>query len=263
MKRLVLLFCCLAPLPGETGFLDRELSLAGEMFRYQVYVPRNFSPQQKWPVILFLHGGGESGKDGLKQSAVGLPQAVRLHPERFPAVIVLPQSSRERPWSHELEQAQALAALDKSIAEFNGDPDRVYLTGLSKGGHGAWRLAYREPSRFAALVPICGAIVPRRLLEQPGIKESDIPNAAQIAAKLGPELRIWVFHGAADSTVPVENSREMVKALRALGSQVRYTEYEGVGHNSWDRAYNDPELPAWLFAQKRKPADRPAGQTRQ
>jgi predicted peptidase len=231
----------------ETGFLNRNAGIP-----YSVYVPANYIPQSKWPAILFLHGSGESGSDGIKQTAIGLPQAIRLHPERFPAIVVMPQSVLDRPWIDPNWQGLALGALDAAIAEFSVDPDRVYLTGLSKGGAGAWYLATRAPGRFAALAPVCGRIEPSTTSTA---SWAGVPTLSfeQAAAKLGDRLPIWVHHGDADPTVPVEQSRKMVAALKAIGNPVRYSEYPGVHHNSWDRAYQDPALPQWLFTQRRQP----------
>lgn len=251
---LPLLFTAIS-FAAETGFLDREVSVNGQLFRYQVYVPRDYRADRAWPVILFLHGAGESGDNGLTQTLIGLPAAIRKNPERFPAIAVLPQSSPKRWWTDTIEQDQALAALDKSMREFHADPDRVYLTGLSKGGFGTWHLAGREPGRFAAIAPICGGVaLPKPLLERFGLKESEFPTNEEMARKIGAKMPVWVFHGADDKTVPAELSREMTSALKALGSGVKYTEYEGVGHNSWDKAYGDPEFATWLLAQRKMAA---------
>jgi poly(3-hydroxybutyrate) depolymerase len=126
----------------------------------------------------------------------------------------------------------ALAALEGLRKEFNLDPKRLYLTGLSMGGYGTWDVLARHPTLFAAAVPVCG-----------GADESTAP-----AIK---DLPIWCFHGGADKTVPPERSRNMIAALKAAGGNPKYTEYEGVGHNSWDKAYAEPDLPKWLFAQHR------------
>ncbi|HEU0124198.1 MAG TPA: prolyl oligopeptidase family serine peptidase [Bryobacteraceae bacterium] len=241
-----------AALFGETGFLDRAVEVNGQTHFYQVYVPRDYAPTRVWPVILFLHGAGESGANGLTQTQVGLPGAIRKNPERFPAIVVMPQSSPTRQWMDPAEQAVALAALEASRKEFRTDAGRIYLTGLSKGGYGTWHLAAREPNRFAAIAPICGGVVfSKRLLERLGKTEADFPTNADVAQKLGRTLPIWAFHGGADPTVPPEASRSIIEALKAIGSNARYTEYEGVGHNSWDRAYGDPAFAEWLFAQKR------------
>ena len=126
----------------------------------------------------------------------------------------------------------ALAAFDGVRKEFNVDPKRLYITGLSMGGYGTWDAIARHPTLFAAAVPVCG-----------GGDESTAP--------LIKDLPIWCFHGGADKTVPPERSRNMIEALKQAGGHPRYTEYPGVGHNSWDKAYAEPELPTWLFAQKR------------
>jgi predicted peptidase len=232
----------------ETGFID-AIAHAGDMaMPYVVYVPRNYTPDQKWPVILFLHGAGERGDDGLKQTAVGIGGAIRLHPERFPCIVVMPQCPPNRAWGQGNRGGNnpaadtvtlALAALDAAVDKYHGDPDRLYLTGLSLGGYGTWEIGTRRPGKFAALMPICGGGRPAE-------------------AAVLKDLPIWAFHGDADMTVPIQRSRDMVEAIKAAGgTHVRLTEYPGVGHNSWDKAYNDPEAIAWLLSQKRGSAANP------
>ncbi len=152
-------------------------------------------------------------------------------------------------------EAQALAALDAASKEFNGDPDRTYLTGLSMGGYGSWDLAAKYPNRFAAAAIVCGGIrVPPQVAKALGVPELSSADPYADEAKKVAALPIWVFHGGADPTVPVTESRKMVAALKALNADVRYTEYDGVGHNAWDKAYADPELPAWMFGHTRSAA---------
>lgn len=220
--------------PVETGFLDRSITLNGTKYNYVLYVPRSYTPTKSLPVILFLHGSGERGDDGLKQSQTGIGSAIRAHPDRFPALVVMPQCSAGKNWSG--EQADfALKATDETVEKYHGDKDRLYLTGLSMGGFGSWTIASEHPDKFAAVVPICGRGDPAKM------------------ATLLKEKPIWVFHGDADQSVKVEYSREMVKALQDAGSKtIKYTEYPGVGHNSWDKAYDDKEMLDWLFMQKRK-----------
>jgi predicted peptidase len=200
--------------------------------RHQVRTPPNFTKSQRWPVILFLHGIGERGDDNVAQLRHGLPPILERDPDRYPFVVVMPQCDAERSWFSSAMETRALNALDATIDEFNGDRDRVVLTGISMGGMGAWWLA-RHRGRFAAVVPICGPI-PRGAYDE-------------LAKSIGP-TPVWAFHGDADNVIDVEESRRMVNALRAIGGEVRYTEYAGVGHNSWDRAYAEPELPAWMIA---------------
>jgi predicted peptidase len=232
-----------------TGFLDRSLTLAGERHRYQVYVPANYTPARPWPVVLFLHGAGERGADGLLQTEVGLGSAIRRHAERFPAIVVLPQARPGIAWAGPMAE-MALQALDQTQEEFATDRSRVYLTGLSMGGAGTWYIAYRHPDRFAALIAICARVRPSATTVDPVVPTADGEPFAALAGRIR-HLPIWVFHGDADKTVPVEESRGVVAALEALKVPVRYSELPGVGHNSWDAAYRSPETTEWLFAQRR------------
>lgn len=235
----------------ETGFLDRALVLDGRARDYQVFVPRGWTPERAWPVVLFLHGAGERGADGRRPTEVGIGSAIRRAIAPDSAVVVFPQADDGRRWFADMA-AFALAALDSAIVELHGDPDRIYLTGASMGGQGAWFLARAEPARFAAIATVCG-----RLFATPDVAdtvaiptvEGDDPYAAVAAAVR--DVPAWVFHSADDPVVPVEESRRIVEALRALGADPRYTEYADAGHGAWERAYADPELWRWLFAQRR------------
>jgi predicted peptidase len=238
---------------APTGFLERTVRVGEATHTYKVYVPPSFDPQAKWPVILFLHGAGERGTDGVRQTEVGLGPILRSDPARFPAVVVFPQAPPGGVWLGDLARA-ATTALDQTIAEFHGDPDRIYLAGLSMGAYGSWVMAFEHPEKYAAIISVSGGIVPpswrrARLSELPPTLQSDDPYGATAARVKG--LPAWVFHGAADPTVPVTESRQIVAALERVGSPVRYSEYEGVVHNAWDRAFAEPELPRWLFAQRR------------
>ncbi len=220
------------PPPSETGFEIARVEVHGAPYPVAIRVPRNYSDNQSWPVILFLHGKGECGDDGVFHTTVGLGRHVRAHPERFPAIVVMPQIPVGSRW----EGARldlALAALDEARRRYHTDPGRVVLTGLSLGGFGVWALGARCPERFCALVPICGG--------------GDPANARHLA-----RVPIWCFHGAADPVIPVERSRTMTAAVRAAGGSVKYTELPGVGHNSWDAAYGDPEVIRWMLAQHRR-----------
>ena len=136
---------------AESGFLNRTVSLDGIEYRYQTYVPLNYNSTEKWPVMLFLHGAGERGSDGLKQTQVGLGKAIRLNPERWQSIAVFPQVPAGESWQG-IAGDIALAALDATIAEFSVDESRLYLTGISLGGNGTWYLGYQNTERFAALV---------------------------------------------------------------------------------------------------------------
>jgi predicted peptidase len=241
-----------APEP-TSGFLDRTVRIGDASHPYKVYVPPGFDPGRTWPVILFLHGTGEAGIDGVRQTEVGLGRVLRTDPDRFPVVAVFPQVARGQVWLGDLARV-ATTALDQTIAEFRGDPDRTYLAGLSMGAYGAWVLAFEHPGRWAAIVSVAGGIVPpagrrARLAQLPPTMQAEDPYAATAARVKA--IPAWLFHGADDPTVPVTESRRLVAALREAGASPRYSEYEGVAHNSWDRAFADPELPRWLLAQRR------------
>jgi predicted peptidase len=234
---------------SATGFLDRTLTMAGEAYRYQVYVPADYSRTRTYPVILFLHGGGERGTDGLIQTEVGIGSAIRRFSSRFPAIVVMPQARLPLGWMG-ANAEMALKALDQTETEFSTDRNRVYLTGLSMGGAGTWYVAYRHPNRFAALLAICARVRPSATTVDPVVPAADGEPFATLAARIK-HLPIWVFHGDADNTVPVDESRGIVAALKTLNVPVKYSELPGIGHNSWDAAYRDPDVATWLFAQKK------------
>jgi predicted peptidase len=217
-------------------FTRREVLVQGVRTVYQIFKPPldDAAP----PVILFLHGAGESGADGLRPTTVGVGPAILREPSRFPAIVVFPQASKGYGWRG-FNLSAAFAALDDVMHAYDGDVHRVYATGISMGGYGAWAAALAQPERFAALVPVCGG-----LDFTTGVT---IPDAASRLAN----IPHWVFHGSADDIIPVTESRAMVDALRTAGANVRYTEYLGVRHNSWDRAYADEGLMPWLLGQSR------------
>jgi predicted peptidase len=255
VKSLVLALALAASCSPQSKFLERSVAAGGRTYRYRVWLPRGYTKLRRWPVILYLHGSGERGDDNVRQLAIALPPLLVRDPSRYRAIVVAPQCLLDHEWVGEMEE-QALAALDQSVKEFRGDPRRVYLTGISMGGAGAWYFA-RHRGRFAAVVPICGEVTrqpddpwPR---EPPrdvaAVLESADPFAA-LAARIG-TTPVWAFHGDKDQVIPVEQSRKMVAALQAHHGNVRYTEFGGVGHNAWDKAYDDPALPVWLFQQRR------------
>lgn len=246
--------CATAPLrPAAGDFYERDIDVDGRVHRYQVFVPAHAVAPDKAPVILFLHGSGERGDDNRRQASVGLGPYVRGRADDFPALVVFPQAPQGAEWNEVADVV--LAQLDAATREFGGDPDRTYLTGLSMGGYGTWELALREPDRFAALVPVCGGLLhPRRpSMAVSGLAQEDDPYAA-VAGRLR-DIPVWIFHGARDTSVPVEYSRRLDAAFRGAGARhARYTEFPEADHNSWDAAYATPELWEWLFAQGRADA---------
>jgi poly(3-hydroxybutyrate) depolymerase len=242
--------------PQETGFLNRRIELRGVTYRFVVYLPEDWrrDDHKLWPIILALHGRGERGSEGMWQTQIGLPQEVRDHPDRWPFVIVMPQCPLENVWTDPEMLAMAMAALDRETEEFHGDPERTYLTGLSLGGYGAWELARAYPHRWAAIAIAAGGIfwsyAPERWQEV-----STLP--AEYARALG-RTPIWLFHGADDPVVPPRESEVMFEALKAANGHVRLWIYQGLKHDCWTRAYNEPELPRWLLAHRAAPQNPPA-----
>jgi poly(3-hydroxybutyrate) depolymerase len=236
-----------APRRQDTGFLNRTLEFNGALHRYVVYLPDNWAPNQLWPVILFLHGSGERGSEGLDQTQIGLPQAIRLHPERWPFIVVMPQVPfNHHHWTDPDMMAVAMAALGDEVKEFHGDPDRLYLTGLSLGGYGVWEIAKTYPHHFAAIVPVCGGVF---WSYQPD-RWHEVNTLPEEYARAVGRTPTWIFHGADDPVVIPRQSQLMFQALKADGGDVRFWEYAGVKHNVWDRAYAEPQLPHWLLAQR-------------
>ncbi len=245
----VLLLACtaLAARPErqeDTGFLNRKVVSRGVTYRYMVYVPQDYDPKKKWPVILFLHGLGERGADGETETNIGLPAAIRNHPERWPFLVVMPQVPyNHHYWPDPDMMAMAMAALDATEREFHGDPEHTYLAGISLGGFGTWEIAKTYPNRFAAIVPVCGGI---RWDWVAGGRHQD-PNLPQQYVNAIGHTPVWMFHGADDPVVSPAQSEEMYEAFKNSGGHVRFWLYERVGHPSWDRAFAEPELPRWLL----------------
>jgi poly(3-hydroxybutyrate) depolymerase len=225
------------PQPGaddsaSPGFHLRTVKIGKLERKYSVFLPEGYDGKKAFPVVLFLHGSGERGTDGVMSAQVGLGAAIYGHPEDYPLIAVFPQA--EKTWSADSDDANwALTALNDVLKTFKGDRNKVILTGLSMGGSGTWSIAAARPGRFAAVVPICG----RGREENVNVLKS---------------LPVWAVVGDADRDETVLNARAMVEALRTAGGTARETEYRGVGHNSWDRAYNDPALIGWMLAQSRR-----------
>jgi predicted esterase len=257
-KLTVLLIVFLAsalctPAKHETGFLDRSVTIGDTTYRYQVFVPEDWTPHQKWPVILFLHGSGERGEDGLDETDVGIGTAIRSDRGHFEAIVVMPQCRKNTWWTEPPMGDLAMTALRNATREFHGDTNRTYLTGISMGGYGSWYLAQKYPNTFAALVIVCGGIHPpaATLKAHPELVNFSPPDGPKAytdaAAKIG-KVPVWIFHGADDNIVPVVESQRMADAMKAVGAEVHYTEYSGVKHVAWDKAYDEPKLYPWLYS---------------
>jgi len=212
--------------PQDTGFVQHVYTDLTESL-YSVFVPHGYDGKRQIPAILFLHGAGETGTDGIRPTKVGIGPAIRKREKTFPFLTIFPQSQRGLWQARSQDGARAIAILDDAMRNYAIDRRRIHLTGISMGGYGTWSLAAAYPERWASIVPICGG-------GNPG-------DAERIK-----HLPCWAFHGAEDEIIPVEESREMIEALRAAGGNPRYTEFAKTGHNSWDPAYAMPELYEWL-----------------
>ena len=222
-----------SPSANQTGpgFHLRSLATDHGPRKYTVYVPADYDGQKEFPAVLFLHGAGERGDDGVVPSQVGIGPAIVQRPGGLPAIVVFPQARTT--WKGGSEDSEAaLQALEDVIKNYKVDAKRIILTGLSMGGMGSWDMAALHPNRFAAVVPVCG------------------PGRPEDGARLK-DLPIRAYVGDADSDFLHLGMRRMVEAVIAAGGNPIYTEYRDVGHNSWDRAYNDPELIAWMLSQRR------------
>ena len=252
----------------ESGIIEVETDGRRTRIPYRIHRPKDLSPDDPVPLIIFLHGAGSRGDDNRKQLG-WFPETWVTEPRlggRHRAVVFAPQCPKGDRWASVRTEAEGgkrvdaglsptvpMQAVIKKIQELVGDPaiddSRVYLTGLSMGGFGSWDLASRHPEWFAAVVPVCGG--------------GDPSFASRIADSAVP---IWTVHGDADKVVPVDLTRTMVKAIRKADGRVGYTELPGVRHNSWNFAYG-PEGPMeWMLAQRRPstpektpPADDPGG----
>ena len=235
----------LSPAPkSESTFFDKShTSARGETMPYLLFVPEGYDKTKAYPLVLWLHGGGTRGNDLKLLLAHGNEHGIGFlarpdNQARYPSFILAPQCPPNRFWG-DSESAQptaqmrmVLEILDKVRQDYAVDSRRIYVMGMSLGGYGTWDIITRRPATFAAAVPICGG--------------GNTSKASLIA-----KTPIWAFHGDEDEMVNVSESQRMIAALKKAGGQPRYTEYKGVGHNSWVRAFKEPDFLSWIFAQTR------------
>jgi len=244
---LILLFFIQSPaqsLPKETSsFVPKSFtSRSGAQMPYRIFVPPDYDSRKKYPLVLWLHGGGGRGTDNLKQisggNTAGAGIWTRLQNQvKYPSIVVAPQCPENEMWTtvdhakptHHLELVLELIASTQKT--YSIDARRLYVAGQSMGGLGAWGIISEHPKMFAAAIPVCG-----------GGNEQQASKIAHVA--------IWAFHGEKDEAISVERSRRMIAAIRKAGGTPRYSEYRDVGHNSWERAFNEPDLLEWVFAQR-------------
>ncbi|MBS0264556.1 MAG: hypothetical protein JSS02_21660 [Planctomycetes bacterium] len=227
--------------PRSTGFLLKNFKDESGDHKYTVFVPQNYTPSKKWPVILFLHGAGERGTDGSLPTTYGIGPLVRERAANFPFVVVFPQCETMNgriltAWSADSPDGQrALKILEQVEKDYTIDTKREILTGWSMGGFGTWALAASFPERWSAVVPVAGGGEVAW-----GEKLKNVP--------------IWAWHGRLDRGVRPEQSRKMVEAIRAAGGNPRYTEPTSGDHNIWVQSYGDDSLYAWMLSPQSDPA---------
>jgi len=213
----------------------------GDTLPYGVLSPNKVDAGKKYPLVIFLHGAGERGRDNHKHLKFIQILFTQNALNKYPCFVVAPQCPEGEVWSTLMlgkpfnptptrPMELFLQVYDQLLKEYPIDPSRIYVTGLSMGGFGTWDLIARYPNRFAAAVPICGG--------------GDVKTVPLIK-----HIPIWAFHGALDPTVPPRLSRKMITALQEAGSSPGYTEYPGIKHSSWHQAYKEPRLMKWMFDQ--------------
>ena len=246
--------CCMTAVSCAADARDSFAALefkdpSGGKLLYRLLKPQNYDAAKKYPLVIFLHGAGERGDDNAAQLKHGMNDFLTAeNRDKYPAFILAPQCPTGEKWvdvdwsapksAMPTEPAPAmrrtLAVVAQLQTEFSVDATRIYITGLSMGGYGSWDALQRHPELFAAGAPICGGGDPAY-----ADKFKDVP--------------VWAFHGDQDTAVKVTRTRDMIAALKAAGGSPKYTEYPGVGHDSWSATYKNPEFHAWLFGQQRKP----------
>lgn len=242
--------CATAPSTQTEIRPSRESLMAGKTYQgrqgrtipYRLFVPGKYDRQQRYPLVLYLHGGGGLGSDNLKQiqGGNGFILDLFISPQtqaRYPCLVVAPQSDDEG-WVEDnsitpSDQLRLVLGLIEHLQQtYSLDRARLYIAGQSLGGFGTFAIMALRPDLFAAAVAICG-----------GGDESKVRAMARVP--------VWAFHGDQDESVSVEESRSMIAALRRAGGRPKYTEYKGEGHIVWPKVVSEPELLPWLFNQRR------------
>jgi predicted peptidase len=254
---LLFLVGWLVPRTQDLAQYEKQLFIRqDDTLQCRILTPQNFSLKKKYPLVVFLHGAGERGDDNEKQLTWGAELFLdSINRSRYPAIVIFPQCPENQSWAHIRRGTEkdslggflfdsailvtkplqlVMDFIDTLVAHGNIDRQRIYVGGLSMGGFGTFDILWRRPDLFAAAFPICGGGMPEK------------------AASMRKKIPVWVFHGDQDDIVPAAHSRRMVKALKAAGAEVRYTEYPGVGHDSWKNAFAEPQLMSWIFSKQMK-----------
>ena len=235
---------------------SKELFIKGkDTLKYRLLLPKNFSKDKMYPLVLFLHGRGEQGNDNETQLVHGSKLFLdNYNTDQFSSIVVFPQCPKEGYWAN-VKRDYSKKALEKFKYKRLGKPtksmalvlelmdeltqkpyikkDQVYAGGLSMGGMGTFEIINRRPNMFAAAFPICGGGNPKSV------------------SRYSDKVSLWVFHGGIDDVVHPYFSLTMVTALQKLGADVTLTYFENDNHNSWDSTFSEPKLLPWLFSKSK------------
>jgi predicted peptidase len=250
-----IIFCILLPLNMEAQYFQKHLFVVGkDTLPYNILIPllsdttifqSNETKPVKYPLIVFFHGSGERGKNN--ESQLTHIKALFLdknNMDDYPAFIIAPQCPPDKRWvesswevakhimpeKESIPMSLTIQLINELVEKYPVDEKRIYVTGMSMGGFGTWDIICRYPGKFAAAIPICG-------------------GADTNKAKLLINTPIWAFHGSNDKLVKTILSRNMINAIKIAGGKPKYTEYPGVGHDCWKKAYQEKDLLKWLFNQ--------------
>lgn len=251
MKKLLVLLLLAFVGNAQSTFEKKTFETKeGQVLPYQILLPKDYKPGKKYPLLVVLHGAGERGTDNESQMKYGKSVFLdSLNRINYQAIVIFPQCPKESYWSSvKINRSTVpttflfdysapinwpLQAVIDLVKSTKHDKKRTYIMGLSMGGMGTMEAISRNPKVFAAASPICGG--------------ADLSYVSLYAKR----VPLWVHHGDADIVVPVRHSQELVKAVQSQGVEIRYNEYAGVNHNSWDNAFKQPDLLAWIFSHRK------------
>jgi predicted peptidase len=208
-----------------------DVTIAVEL-NYLLYLPSDYSDSKKaYPLVLFLHGAGERGEDINLVEIHGIPKLINMGRE-FPFITIAPQCPSDRWWPDPVFVKALISLIEKTKTQYNVDDSRIYATGLSMGGYGTLEIAIERPDLFSGIIPICGG--------------GDLKKIGRLK-----DMPVWLFHGDADTVVPVENSTNIYDILKPINDNVKITIYKEVGHDSWTQTYDNNDIYEWLLSQKK------------
>lgn len=252
-SKIIILLFLLCTLGGYAQFERASYMINGYTLPYQVMFPKDYDESKQYPLFVFLHGAGERGNDNEKQLTHGKDFLIDNFRSSYPAIVIAPQCPESTYWANVEKSTiggkttftfgmsdQATPAMETLISLIKNwlasgkiDTKQVYAGGLSMGGMGTYELLWRMPGTFVAAFPICG-----------GGDVNKVVHSTQNTA-------VWIFHGADDNIVPVQLSQDMYDRMKAAGNEVKYTEYPGVNHGSWESVFKSTDLIPWLYSHKR------------